>query len=155
MNHASCARQRWTQITTCDQAEGRNLSAHLDLCVSFVTQKISHNRLRIVTPLRRRTLLAVQAIGDPAFNSGEAARSHHKRCLINGGAACTRHDDALLGKRLLLQWSAPLLSLAVLPAHTACTSGSFPMLAGSKPTLALHACTCRASSGGFGAVGRF
>ena len=49
MNHASCARQHWTQITTCDQTGGMNLSTHLDLCVSSVTQTISQNRLRIVT----------------------------------------------------------------------------------------------------------
>ena len=49
MNHASCARQHWTQITTCDQTEGRNLSTHVDLCESYVTHKISQHRLRIVT----------------------------------------------------------------------------------------------------------
>ena len=65
------------------------MSTHLDSCVSSVTQKISQNRLRIMTPLRP------QATGDPAFN------------------------------------------LAVLPAHTAHTSGFFPMLPGSKPTLVL------------------
>ena len=41
--------QHCTAITTCDQTEGRNLSSHLDLCVSSVTQKISQKRLRIVT----------------------------------------------------------------------------------------------------------
>ena len=54
MDHAPCARQHSTQITTCDQTEGRNLSTHLDLCVSSVTQKISQNRLRIVTVLQKK-----------------------------------------------------------------------------------------------------
>ena len=91
------------------------------------------------SPLRRRTLLAVQAIGDPAFNSSGAARSHHNRCLICGGAARTRHEDAMPGKRLLPLHPrfCPLLPLAVLPARTARTSGSFPMPRGSKPSLAL------------------
>ena len=92
-----------------------------------------------MTPLRRLTLLAVQAIGDPPCNSGGAARSHHKRCLIHGRAARTRHDDAMPGKRLLPLHPrvCPFQSLAVPPAHTARTSGSFPMLPGSKPTLVL------------------
>ena len=54
MDHASCARQHRTQITTCDQTEGRNLSTHLDLCVSFVAQKMSQNGLRIVTEGTRK-----------------------------------------------------------------------------------------------------
>ena len=71
------------------QKEGTCL--HISICAcSSVTQQIGQNRLRIVTPLRRCTLLAVQAIRDPAFNSGGATRSHHKRCLIHGGAARTR-----------------------------------------------------------------
>ena len=53
MNHASCARQHWKQITTCDQTEGRSLSTHLDLCVSSVTQKVSQNELRIVKKQRK------------------------------------------------------------------------------------------------------
>ena len=124
MNHASCAREHWTQITTRDETEGRHLSTHLDVRVSSVTQKIRQNRLRIVTS-PRRTLLAVQAIGDPAFNSGGAAR--------------TRLDDAMLRMRLLPLHPrvCPLLTLAVLPARNAYSSVSFPMLAGSKPTLVL------------------
>ena len=144
-------------VTTCDWTEGRNLSTHLDLCVSFVTQKISQNGLRIVTPLCRRALVAVQAIGDPAFDSGRATRSHHKRCLIHGGAARTRHDDAMPGKRLLPLHPrvCPFLTLAVLPAPRP-HRGSFPMLPGSKPTLVLlwpfstftSRAWCRASGGG-------
>ena len=50
----SVASQHCTVNTTCVQTEGKNLSAHLDLCVSSVAHKISQDRLRIVTPLRRR-----------------------------------------------------------------------------------------------------
>ena len=52
------------------------MSTHFDLCVSSVTQKISQNRLRIMTLLRRRMRLVAQAISDPAFNSGGATRTH-------------------------------------------------------------------------------
>ena len=51
----------------CVRTEGRNLSTHLDLCVSSVTQEISRIRLRIVTR-------------DPSFHSGGASRTHrHSR----------------------------------------------------------------------------
>ena len=133
MDHASCARQHWTRVATCDRTERRTLSTHLDLCVSSVTQKINQNWLRIMTPLQHRTLLAVQAIGNLAFNSCEAARSHHKRCLIHGGAARTRHA----GQASPAPASEGLSCLDSGGATRVCSSVSFPMIPGSKPTLVL------------------
>ena len=155
----SCARQHWTQITTCDQTDRKNLSTHLDLCVSSVTQKISQNRLRLVTPLRLCTLLAVQAFGDLAFNSGRDDRSHHKRCPIHGGAARTRHDDAMQGKRLLpLQPRVCPLSVSggatrTHRSHIESLSDVSRLQAHLRTALAIQytrftsrACTCRAAS---------
>ena len=93
----SVASQNCTELTSCDQREGRNLCTFLDLCVSSVTQKISQKRLRIVTPLRRRTLLAVQAMGDPAFNwrgcpLPPQTLSDPWRCFPHGPRRCHAQD---------------------------------------------------------------
>ena len=95
----SVASQHCTVITACAQTEGRNLSAHLDLCVSFVTQKISQNRLSVAA------CPVAQAIGDPASNPAVLpARTVTMPFLASVSCPCIRGS---------------VHSLAVLPARTA------------------------------------
>ena len=59
----------------------------LDLCVSSVTQKISQIRLRIVTPLRRRTrLVALEGLSSVAFHQAPIPPWHccdHSACKVH------------------------------------------------------------------------
>ena len=109
---------------------------------------------------RRRTLLAVQAIGDPPFNSCVSTRSHHKRCLIHGGAATKMPCPASV--------SCPCIRRSFLPCLWRCYPRA-PLPHRCFQTPSPPRCCCGHSAykvhvsrlhvpcvwDGFGAVGRF